>query len=72
MTEYIPVNSKRTDNLAAIFEATHDGRHVGMEWKIRRLKDVCFRPLNSCISTRKKAKNFQQYQKFNTKHVSRT
>ena len=48
------------------------GRHVRVEWKIRHLKDVCFRPLNSCISTRKKAKNFQQYLKFNTKHVSRT
>jgi hypothetical protein len=49
------------DNLAAIFEATHDGCHVRMEWKICRLKDVCFQALNSRISTRKKAKNFQQY-----------
>ena len=31
---------------------------VGMEWKIRRLKDICFRTPNSCISTRKKLKTF--------------
>jgi hypothetical protein len=49
------------DNLAAIFEAKLKAAIVGMNGKIRRLKDICFRALNTCISsTRKKVKTFDQ------------
>jgi hypothetical protein len=46
--------------LAAIFEAKLKAAIVGMKGKIRRLKDICFRAVNTCISTRKKAKTFDQ------------
>ena len=74
VTRVDPVNSKGTGTITwrpSLKPLMTYGRHVRMEWKIRLQKEVCFRPLNSCILTRKKAKNFQQYLKFNTKHVSR-